>query len=53
MSVVLPILGALLYATLEDKEPDQPPTARTAGWMKSPNNPVLGRQRSLFLQLFP
>src|ERR1700683_2907662 len=40
--LLLPILGLLLWATVQADEKDQPPSATTAGWVKYAKNPVLG-----------
>jgi len=36
------ILGILMAATAQADEPDRPASETTAGWVKSPKNPVLG-----------
>lgn len=40
--LALPILGFLLGATARAGEQDHPTTETAAGWVKSPDNPVLG-----------
>jgi hypothetical protein len=40
--LALSALGALLWPTARAGEPDQRATETTAGWVKSPRNPVLG-----------
>src|SRR5690242_715335 len=41
-SLALPILSLLVWATAEVSADDEPSAETTAGWMKCPQNPVLG-----------
>jgi predicted GH43/DUF377 family glycosyl hydrolase len=40
--LMLPILGLLLWASVQGGEKVQPPDGTSAGWVKHPKNPVLG-----------
>ena len=40
--LMLPILGALLWAAVQATGKDQAQTETTAGWVKYAKNPVLG-----------
>jgi predicted GH43/DUF377 family glycosyl hydrolase len=40
--LALSMFGAILWPTARAGEPERPATETTAGWVKSPSNPVLG-----------
>ncbi len=42
-SLMLPLVGLSLLAAIQGDKPDKPPSEATAGWVKHPGNPVLGR----------